>query len=77
MQLVISKPDISAKARIIQTVESPINNNLPLIFDINVFHEAKFIGNKSEIWEEFEKLHVFKNDIFFDSLTKKAKELFK
>lgn len=77
MQLVISKPDISAKAIIIQTVESPINNNLPLIFDINVFHEAKFIGNKSEIWEEFEKLHVFKNDIFFDSLTKKAKELFK
>ena len=77
MQLVIPKPDISAKAIIIQTIESPVNNNLPLIFDINVFHEAKFIGNKSEIWEEFEKLHVFKNNIFFDSLTEKAKGLFK
>lgn len=77
MQLVIPKSDIFAKAVIIQTMENPINNNLPLIFDINVFKEVNFKANKSEIWEEFEKLHVFKNDIFFDSLTKKAKELFK
>lgn len=77
MQLVIPKPDISAKAVIIQTMEKSINNILPLIFDINVFREVIFIGNKSEIWEEFEKLRIFKNDIFFNSLTKKAEELFK
>jgi uncharacterized protein (TIGR04255 family) len=77
MQFVIPNPDISAKAVIIQTMENPINNKLPIIFDINVFREVAFIDNKSKIWEDFEKLRDFKNDIFFNSITKKTKELFK
>jgi uncharacterized protein (TIGR04255 family) len=74
---VILKPEIFAKAIIIQTMENPANNKLPIIFDINVFREATLKFNKTEIWGEFEKLHVFKNDIFLNSLTKKSKELFK
>ena len=77
MQLVILKPEIFAKAIIIQTMENPANNKLPIIFDINVSREATLKFNKTEIWGEFEKLHVFKNDIFLNSLTKKSKELFK
>jgi len=29
------------------------------------------------MWEDFEKLRDFKNDIFFNSVTEKAKELFR
>ena len=77
MRLVIPNPDIDATAIITQTIEPPIANRLPLIFDIDVFREIVYMGNKTEMWDEFEKLRQFKNDIFFDSLTEKAKELFK
>jgi len=29
------------------------------------------------MWKEFEKLRKFKNDIFFNSITEKTKELFR
>lgn len=78
MRLDIPNPDTGATAIITQTMENPTENQrLPLIFDIDVFQNTTYIGNKTEIWEEFEKLRSFKNDLFFNSITEKAKELFK
>lgn len=78
MRLDIPNPDIGANAIITQTMENPTENQrLPLIFDIDVFQNTTYIGNKTEIWEEFEKLRSFKNDLFFNSITEKTKELFK
>lgn len=78
MQLILPNPEIQAKAIITQTMEpATAKNKLPLILDIDVFSEAVYVDNKEEIWNDFEKLHVFKNEIFFNSLTDKAKELFK
>lgn len=78
MRFDIPNPDIGATAIITQTMENPTENQrLPLIFDIDVFQDTTHIGNKVEIWDEFEKLHIFKNDIFFNSITEKTKELFK
>ena len=78
MQLVVPNPDIPATAVITQTMEKPTENQiLPLILDIEVFLQTSYLENKAEIWDEFEKLRIFKNDIFFDSITDKAKELFK
>lgn len=78
IQLVIPNPDILAKAIITQTMQPPVNNQiLPLILDIDVFHEAEYPVDKPEIWDVFEKLCIFKNEIFFSSITDKAKELFK
>ena len=50
---------------------------LPLIFDIDVFQEMQSETNACTTWDNFEKLREFKNEIFFNSLTDKAKELFK
>ncbi|OGW00915.1 MAG: hypothetical protein A3D97_03675 [Nitrospinae bacterium RIFCSPHIGHO2_12_FULL_39_42] len=77
MQLVIPNPDIEANAIITQTMENPTGNRLPLILDIDVFKEINYTDNKAEMWDEFKKLRSFKNEIFFNSITKKAEELFK
>lgn len=78
MQLVIPNPEIEAIAVITQTIE-PVTQNpkIPLIFDIEVFKERDYVDNKEEIWNDFEKLRIFKNEIFFNSITDRAKELFK
>lgn len=77
MQLAIPVPEIPAMALITQTIEPVTDTNkLPLIFDIFVFHKAAFKVNGEGPWDVFEKLHDLKNDIFFKSITDKAKELF-
>ncbi len=78
MQLTVPNHDIGAEAIITETIKKPTaNNKLPFIFDIDVFQNTAYNENKSEIWDEFEKLRAFKNDIFFNSITEKTKELFK
>lgn len=77
MQLVIPNPDIEANAKITQTMENPTGNRLPLILDIDVFRETNYTDNKAEMWDEFKKLRSFKNEIFFNSITNKTRELFK
>jgi uncharacterized protein (TIGR04255 family) len=52
-------------------------NKVPLIFDIDVFREAAFDVKGEELWQAFEKLRDLKNNIFFKSITPKAKELFR
>lgn len=78
MQLNIPNIKINATAVINETMkEITKDNKLPFIFDIDVFQINNYSNNDEKIWEEFEKLRNFKNEIFFNSLTKKAKELFK
>jgi uncharacterized protein (TIGR04255 family) len=52
-------------------------NKLPFIFDIDVFIQTNFTDNNAEIWNMFEKLRDFKNDIFSKNITEKTRELFK
>ena len=78
MRLVIPDPKAQAVAIVTETME-PIDesrNRLPLIFDIDVFRMAAFNIQDNAMWEAFEYLHDLKNDIFFKSITVKAKELF-
>ena len=78
MQIVMPNPEIEANAIITETMEPPTENQrLPLILDIDVFKEKIYAANKEEIWNDFEKLRAFKNDIFFNSITDKTQELFK
>lgn len=77
MQLVIPNPDIEANAIITQTMENPTGNRLPLILDIDVSRETNYTDNTVEMWNEFKKLRSFKNEIFINTITKKAEELFK
>jgi len=68
----------SAIAIVSETVQ-PVTENgrLPFIFDIDAIREATFEPNSTEIWEVFEQLREYKNEIFFKSMTEKAKELFR
>lgn len=78
MQLVIPVPDTPAMAVITQTMEPVTDTNkVPLIFDIDVFREAALDVKGEEVWQAFEKLRNLKNNIFFKSITPKAKELFR
>jgi len=80
MQLVIPNHEIGATATITQTIENPLpaaTHKFPYIFDIDVWKETLYEGNNKEMWDEFEKLRIFKNEIFFNSITQKTEELFK
>lgn len=78
MSLEIPNPDIEATAIITQTMETFTDDKrLAFIFDIDVFQSKVYSGNKTGMWDEFEKLRLYKNDIFFNSVTEKTKELFK
>ena len=78
MRLVIQEPKMQAYAIVTQTME-PIDSTsskLPLIFDIDVFRNESFEIDSSAMWSAFEILREFKNTIFFNSITDRAKELF-
>jgi uncharacterized protein (TIGR04255 family) len=78
MRVVMPNDNIDAIAVITETIQDPTpDKRLPLIFDIDVFQETAYEGNDPDIWDQFDKLHDFKNDIFFKSTTEKAKELFR
>lgn len=77
MRLVIPQEKSKSTAIVTETIEPPQENRLPLIFDIDVFREAPFDPTGLEIWEGMEQLRQLKNEIFFNSVTEKAKELFK
>jgi uncharacterized protein (TIGR04255 family) len=78
MRLVLPKQELDAVAIITQTME-PVKEGarLPLLFDIDVFRAGSFAVATDEIWTIFESLRDLKNEIFFNSITPKAEELFK
>lgn len=77
MRLVIPEPKTQTVAVVTEMMEPIADSSkaLPLILDIDVFREAAFDVNDG-LWETFESLRNLKNDIFFKSITPKAKELF-
>ena len=78
MQLVIPNPEIEATAVIIEVMEQATEQQtLPIIFDVDVFKIVNYTDNYDDLWKEFDQLRIFKNEIFFNSMTDKAKELFK
>lgn len=78
MRLEVPNPDIDAIAIITQTMKLPTKTNkLPLILDIDVIKEFDYGLNFDKMWDDFEKLRNYKNDIFFHTTTEKAKELFR
>jgi uncharacterized protein (TIGR04255 family) len=78
MRIELPNNEIPATAIITQTMEKPTKSQkVPLIFDIDVFYRDEYEKDMKEVWNGFEKLRNFKNDIFFNSITDKTKELFR
>lgn len=76
-RVVINEPTIDASAIITQAFEQIVDPRfLPIILDIDVFRQRDLISEE-EAWQTLETLCDFKNKIFFESITEKAKELFK
>lgn len=76
-RVVIHEPSIDAAAIITQALEQVVNPNLvPLILDIDVFKQKSEGISEKDAWDTLEKLRHFKNKIFFESITEKAKEIF-
>ena len=50
---------------------------LPLIFDIDAFTDVDLAADDEGVWKLVERLRLVKNEVFFKSLTEKAKELFR
>jgi uncharacterized protein (TIGR04255 family) len=76
-RIVIHEPEIDAAGIITQALEQIVNPNiLPIILDIDVFKQKSEGMSEEEAWQILERLRHFKNKIFFESITEKAKELF-
>lgn len=50
---------------------------VPVILDIDVFRMGAFPIVVEKLWSAFDRLRELKNDIFFKTITDKAKDLFK
>lgn len=78
MRIEIPNDAIGAKVIITQTIQKPTElQKLPLIFDIDVIKIKNYTENRSNMWNDFKLLRNFKNEIFFNSITKKTEDLFK
>lgn len=78
MRIEIPNNAIGAIAIITQTIQKPTESQkLPLIFDIDVIKTDSYTEKRSDMWNDFNLLRRFKNEIFFNSITEKTKELFK
>jgi len=55
----------------------PGSDTFPFLFDIDVFKEVDLDPSDNEIWATFENIRLFKDQIFHQSITEQAKELFR
>ena len=76
MRLVLPWPTERCVSIVTQTMEPPHGDRLPYIVDIDVFRESAAEPSDVSIWEAFEEIRELKNRIFFESLTKRALDLF-
>lgn len=62
---------------ITETIEDIDGESLPWILDIDAYIDGAIDPESSDIWGIFEQLRQAKNEVFFCSLTERAKELFR
>jgi len=78
MRLVIPFGDGGITALVTQSLEVGAHkNSLPLILDIDVSIAKTYAVGSEEMWETLEELRDVKNQVFFDSITRKTEELFR
>jgi len=76
-RVVIADPEIDATVTITQVLEQMAEpTSVPIILDIDAYRLNRDRISEVEAWALLEKLHDFKNKVFFSSITNKAMELF-
>lgn len=76
LRLIVPMGEFGCVATITETMEQPREGLIPLILDIDVYREAQLRPDSPEIWATFDQLRKAKNQVFFRTITEKAKELF-
>jgi uncharacterized protein (TIGR04255 family) len=78
-QVSLPLPEAEAIATITETVlvNEATNARLPVILDIDVYRNGAFPVTVEKLWPLLAPLRGEKNRIFFESLTDKAKDLFR
>lgn len=75
-RIVSRNNNIDATAIVTQAFDTIDNNHAPITLDIDVFADREFLPDQSEFWDYLEHLRIFKNEIFFKSITEQTAELF-
>ncbi len=76
-RVTVSDPNSQLVANMIQAVQpDPSDNLVPVILDIDVFETGPFAPRADVITPRFPALRIFKNKLFFSSLTEDAVTLF-
>lgn len=79
MRLEIPDPKRGLLAVLTETIEPPVDEGrrLPFILDIDTVRSTELEPASPAIWETFEQMHEYKNEIFFASVTERSKEMFR
>lgn len=78
-RIVVPQPELGLVAVITTTLEKPNEDRtiIPFIFDIDVFKNVDYEADADAIWDDLEHIREYKDEIFFQSTTEKAKALFR
>ncbi len=74
-RIIIHEPSIEANAVITQALESVFGDVVQIILDIDVFKLRAEGMEEDDIWSTLENFRIFKNRIFFASITERLKEM--
>lgn len=72
MQLNIPNDNQTLNGIITQTLRDVSKNKLQVLLDLNVVKTKNINGSSEEIWQSFDDIRNFKNQLFFNSLTNKT-----
>lgn len=77
-RMVILHPELDARTNLIQLLQEGVTpaDHVPIILDIDVYKMVNLPPETEDAWNLLGELRIFKNAVFFASLTEKAVELF-
>ena len=72
----IHMQSIGAHGILTQHLEGPREDHAPVVLDIDVFVAEQFDPHRGDFWECLDQLRMFKNTVFFESITEKTAEIY-
>jgi uncharacterized protein (TIGR04255 family) len=81
MRLEIPDPTRGLTALVTETMQPVLGPEghqrvVPLIFDIDIVSGHRFVPSGPAVWDVLELMRQYKNEVFFSSMTERARELF-
>ena len=76
-RLIVTESSVGATAVITSALQSPPSpTEASVILDIDVFKQAQFDFDYAKAWVEIDGFQEIKNNVFFNSITKKTEEIY-